>query len=363
LTIDSAIQHHVEQLLAKDVQKFHAKNGTVIIMDPRTGGILALANYPTFNPNQYYRAQPGSYTDWAVTDPIPPGSIFKPVTASAGLTDGVVQPTTMFDTRGYKIVDGVRIDDWMPQGWGWISFTRGLELSSDQVFMDVGLKLGTQRLYQMIKAYGFFHPSGVGLPGDSAGVFIPASQVNAVDLATIAFGQGIAVTPMQEVTMINAVANGGVLLKPRIRRAILAANGKVLKRFGPVAEGHPITPFVDHELHVMMEREVGYGTGVPAQVPGYTWAGKTGTAQQIVHGHTSSSVYVASYAGYGPMPHPRFSMVVMINDPQGSIYGAQVSAPLWGHIAQWLMQYWHIAPYVHNHLPNGVAQGNAIPPN
>lgn len=362
LTIDSAIQNQVEQWLAKTVRQYHAQNGTVIIMKPTTGAVLALANYPTFNPNHYAASPPSTYTNWAVADPVPPGSIFKPATAAAGLQDGVVQPTTMFDTRGYKIVDGVRINDWQPGGWGPISFTRGLELSSDQVFMDVGLKLGAARLYAMIKAFGFFHPAGIGLPGDSAGVFIPVSQVNPVDLATIAFGQGIAVTPIQEVTMINAVANGGVLLKPRIRRAILGPNGQVVKRFKPVVEGHPITSWVAHDLHVMMEREVGYGTGVPVQVAGYTWAGKTGTAQQIVNGKTSTSDYVASYAGYGPMPHPRFAMVVMINHPHGAIYGAQVAAPLWRRIAKWLMGYWNIPPYVHNGLPNGVAQGNAIPP-
>jgi stage V sporulation protein D (sporulation-specific penicillin-binding protein) len=362
LTIDSTIERKVEQFLAADVRKFRAKDGVVIIMDPHTGAVLALANYPTFNPNDYWDYKTVDFTNWAVSDPIPPGSIFKPVTASAGLMDGVVQPTTMFDTVGYKIVDGVRINDWVPGGWGWISFTRGLELSSNQVFMDVGLKLGVARLYRMIKAYGFFHPSGIGLPGDSTGIFIPQSQVNAVDLATIAFGQGIAVTPMQELTMISAIANNGVLLKPRIRRAILSPTGQVLKRFGPVVEGRPITPYVAYELHVMMEREVGYGTGVYAQVKGYTWAGKTGTAQQIVNGVTSNTVYVSSYVGYGPMPDPRFAMLVMVNDPQANIYGGTVSAPVWGQIAAWLMKYWHIPPYVHNNLPNGVPQGNSIPP-
>lgn len=363
LTIDSAIQQKVQQVLAQDVKKFHAQNGTVIIMNPKTGAVLALANYPTFNPNVYYQANPKTFADWAVTDPVPPGSIFKPVTASAALMDGVVSPTTMFDTRGYKIVSGVRINDWVPNGWGWISFTRGLELSSNQVFMDVGLKLGTQRLYQMIKAYGLMHPPGIGLPGNGSGIFIPPSRVNAVDLATIAFGQGIAITPLQEISIISTVANGGALLKPRIRRAILSPSGQVIRRFHPVVEGHPITSFVAHELHVMMEREVGYGTGVNAQVRGYTWAGKTGTAQQVVQGHTSTSIYVSSYAGYGPMPHPRFAMLVMINHPHGSIYGAEVAAPVWGQIAHWLMQYWHIAPYVHNSLPNGVPQGNSIPAN
>ena len=362
LTIDSNIQYEVQKLLAAQVKKWHAANGAVIIMDPNTGAVLTLANYPTFNPNQYYLANPATLTDWAVSDPVPPGSIFKPVTASAGLMAGVVKPTTMFDTVGYKIVNGVRINDWMPNGWGRISFTRGLELSSDQVFMDVALRVGAPRLYAMMKAYGLFHPAQIGLPGSSPGVYIPESQVNAVDLATIGFGQGIALTPIQEATMIAAVANGGELYKPRIRRAIIGPTGQVLKRFRPVPEGRPIDSTVAHDLHVMMEREVGYGTGVPVQVPGYTWAGKTGTAQQIVNGKTSNSVYVASYAGYGPMPNPRFAMVVMINHPKNGIYGAQVAAPLWREIAKWLMGYWHIAPYVTNNLPNGVPQGNSIPP-
>ncbi|MCL5967613.1 MAG: penicillin-binding protein 2 [Firmicutes bacterium] len=362
LTIDGSIQREAEKLLAADVKRWKAKNGTIIIMDPKTGAVLALANYPTFNPNTYYTFSPVDFTNWAVQDPIPPGSIFKPVTASAGLQDGVVQPTTVFDTVGYKIVDGLRINDWMPNGWGPISFTRGLELSSDQVFMTVGLKLGVQRLYAMARAYGFFHPSNVGLPGDSSGIFIPPNQVNAVDLATIAFGQGIAVTPMQEVTMISAIANDGVVMQPQIRKAVLSPSGQVLQRMKPIREDRAITPFVAHELHVMMEREVGYGTGIPAQVKGYTWAGKTGTAQQVVNGRTSSSVYVSSYAGYGPMPHPRFAMVVMLNDPKGAIYGAQVSAPTWAKMAAWLMKYWRIPPNLNNNLPNGVAQGNSIPP-
>lgn len=362
LTIDGAIQREAEKLLSADVKKWKAKNGTLIIMDPKTGAVLALANYPTFNPNKYYAFSAVDFTNWAVQDPIPPGSIFKPVTASAGLQDGVVAPTTMFDTVGYQVVDGVRINDWMPNGWGLISFTRGLEVSSNQVFMNVGLSLGVKRLYAMAKAFGFFHPSGVGLPGDSTGIFIPPSQVNAVDLATIAFGQGIAVTPMQEVTMISAIANGGVVMQPQIVKALLSPTGHVIRRMNPIREGRAISPFVAHELHVMMEREVGYGTGVPAQVAGYTWAGKTGTAQQIINGRTSTSVYVSSYAGYGPMPNPRFAMVLMINDPHGNIYGSQISAPVWGKMAAWLMKYWHIPPTVTNNLPNGVAQGNSIPP-
>jgi cell division protein FtsI/penicillin-binding protein 2 len=364
LTINSAIEYQVQKWLAQDVKKFDAVNGAVIIMQPGTGKVLALVNYPTFNPNDIANANPKNFNDWAVQDPVPPGSIFKPVTASAALTDHVVKPTTMFDTVGYQYVNGVRIDDWVPGGWGWISFTRGLELSSDQVFLDVALRLGAPRLYQMIHAYKFFQPSGIGLPGDSAGVFIPEQQVNAVDLATMGFGQGIAVTPIQEVTMINAVASDGTLYRPLLVSQVLGPNGHVVKQYHPVVEGHPITSFVAHEIHVMMEREVGYGTGVGAQVSGYTWAGKTGTAQQIVNGQTSNTVYVSSYAGYGPMPHPRFAMVVMINHPRkpGYFYGAQVAVPLWREIAKWLMGYWHIKPYVHNNLPNGVPQGNSIPP-
>ncbi len=162
--------------------------------------------------------------------------------------------------------------------------------------------------------------------------------------------------------MISAVANGGVVMQPQIRKAVLSPSGQVVQSMKPITEGRAISPFVAHELHVMMEREVGYGTGIPAQVKGYTWAGKTGTAQQVVNGRTSTSVYVSSYAGYGPMPHPRFAMIVMLNDPRGAIYGAQVSAPTWAKMAAWLMKYWRIPPNLSTNLPNGVAQGNSIPP-
>jgi stage V sporulation protein D (sporulation-specific penicillin-binding protein) len=344
LTLDGQVQLVVERALAAAMKTTHAVSGTVIVMDPATGAVLALANAPGFNPADVAHVSPTALTDWAVEDPVPPGSIFKPVTAAAALTEGIVTPGTMFDTRGYKIVNGVRINDWNLTGWGWISFAQAFALSSDQVFMDLGLKLGVATLYRYIRAFGLMQPSGVGLPGDSNSIFLPASQVNAVDLATIAFGQGFAVTPMQMLKAVAAIANDGTMMEPRIVRAVLAPDGRVLHRYGPVVAGHPISPAIAAQVQQLMEQEVASGTGIKAAVPGYVLAGKTGTAQKVVGGRTSSTRFISSFIGYGPMPHPRFAMLVMINQPVGQYYGGDVAAPVFGAIARQLLAYWHIPP-------------------
>ncbi|PSR20687.1 MAG: penicillin-binding protein 2 [Sulfobacillus acidophilus] len=346
LTIDSDVEAVAQKWLAWGIKRAHAKNGTVIIMNIHTGAIIALANWPDFNPNNPSTATPLEETDYAVQDPFPPGSIFKPATAAAALTLSLVTPNTMFYTDGYKIVDGVRIDDWKPGGWGWITLTRGLEVSSDQVFMDVVLKVGASAFYHFVKLFQYDHPSDVGLPGDSNGVWLPLSQVNAVDLATMGFGQGFAATAMQVITADNAVANDGTLVQPHIVKAILSPTGTVLRRTPVRVESRPMPVKVAKEIQHMMVLEATQGTGVPAQVPGYIIAGKTGTAQKIVDGKTSNTDFVASYLGYAPMPHPKFIMLVSINRPVGKLfYGDQVSAPVWSHIAAFLFKYWKIKPY------------------
>ncbi len=346
LTIDSNIEADAQKWLKWGVKRAHALNGTVIVLNPHTGAVIALANWPNFNPNNYYSATALQMTDYAVQDPVPPGSIFKPVTASAGLGLGLFTPNSEFDTVGYKIVDGVRIDDWNPVGWGWITLTRGLEVSSDQVFMDVALKVGVKEMYHYIKMFGLDHPSNVGLPGDSTGVWIPKKQVNAVDLATIGFGQGMAVTPMQMVTADSTIPNHGTMMQPHIVKAILSPSGKVIKSVKPKVESKPDQVKIAKEIEHMMVLEATQGTGVPAQVPGYVIGGKTGTAQKIIDGRTSNTLFVSSYMGFGPVPHPKFIMLVMINRPIGSLfYGDQVSAPVWKHIASYMFKYWKIKPY------------------
>jgi cell division protein FtsI/penicillin-binding protein 2 len=346
LTMDANIEAVAQKWLKWGVKRAHALNGTVVILNPHTGSVLALANWPNFNPNNYYSATPLQMTNYAVQDPVPPGSIFKPVTASAGLGLGLFTPNSMFDTRGYKIVDGVRINDWNPVGWGWITLTRGLEVSSDQVFMDVALKVGVNGLFHYIKAFGLDHPSNVGLPGDSSGVWISKKQVNAVDLATMGFGQGMAVTPMQMIAADSVIPNHGTMMQPHIVKAVLSPTGKVIHAVKPRVESKPDSVKVAKEIEHMMVLEATKGTGVPAQVPGYVIGGKTGTSQKIIDGKTSNSLFVASYMGFGPVPHPRFIMLVMINRPVGKLfYGDQVSAPVWKHIATYLFKYWKIKPY------------------
>ncbi len=361
LTIDSNIEAAAQKWLKWGVKRAKATNGTAIVMNIHTGAVLAMANWPNFNPNNYAQATPLEVNNYAVQDPFPPGSIFKPVTATAALTLGLVTPNTRFYTNGYKIVDGVRINDWNPYGWGWITLTKGLEVSSDQVFMDVALKVGATALYHFMNLFQFNHPSNVGLPGDSGDVQIPLSQVNPVDLATMGFGQGTAVTAMQMITADNAVANNGVLVQPHIVKAILSPSGSVIKKTPVTVESRPTTPVVAKEIQHMMTLEATSGTGVPAQVPGYIIAGKTGTSQKIINGKTSNNEFVASYLGYAPMPHPKFIMLVSINfnHPVGKLfYGDQVSAPVWSHIASYIFKYWKIKPYAG---PDNGARSGPIP--
>lgn len=359
LTLDSNIEAVAQKWLKWGVKRAHARNGTAIVMDLKTGAIVAMANWPNFNPNNYYKATPLEMRNYAVQGVVPPGSIFKPITAAAALSLGLYTPNSRFFTRGYKIVQGVRINDWKPGGWGWITLTKAVEVSSDQVFMDVAIKVGATALYHFINLFGLDHPSGVGLPGDSTGLWIPPTSVNKVDLATMGFGQGMAVTPMQMLTADAAIANNGTLMRPRIVRRILSPTGKVIKTYPPVVEGHPVSKTVAKEIQVMMTKEATRGTGIPAQVPGYIIAGKTGTSQKIVHGRTSGHLFVASYLGYAPMPHPRFAMLVMINRPVGRLfYGDQVSAPVWQKIASFIFRYWKIKPYATAN--NGSAKGPVV---
>ncbi len=346
LTIDSNIEAQAQKWLQWGIKRAHAKNGTVVILNVHTGAIVALANWPNFNPNNLNTITSENQNDFGVQYLFPPGSIFKPVTTAAALTLGLFTPNSMFYTRGYKIVDGVRINDWNPVGWGWITLTRGLEVSSDQVFMDVALKVGAASLYHFVNLFQLNHTSNEGLPGDAQPEWLPLSQVNPVDLATEGFGQGMALTALDMVSADNAIANNGIMVQPHIVKAILSPTGKVIQKTPITVESRPVTAGVAQEIQHMMTLEATYGTGVPAQVPGYIIAGKTGTAQKIVNGKTSNSNFVASYLGMAPMPHPKFIMLVSINHPVGKLfYGDQVSAPVWKHVAEYLFKYWNIKPY------------------
>lgn len=358
LTIDANIEAQAQRWLKWGIKRAHAKNGTVIIMNVKTGGVVALANWPNYNPNNLAQATPEEENNFGVQYLFPPGSIFKPVTAAAALTLGLYTPHSRFYTNGYKIVSGVRINDWKPNGWGWITLTKGLEVSSDQVFMDVALKLGINALYHFVHLFQLDHPSNVGLPGDAAPLWVPKANMNAVDLATEGFGQGFATTAMQMVAADNAIANDGTLVQPHIVKTMISPTGKVTPT--PInVESKPISPSVAQEIQHMMTLEATYGTGKPAQVPGYIIAGKTGTAQKIINGHTSNSNFVASYLGFGPMPHPKFIMLVSINHPVGKLfYGDQVSAPVWKRIAEYLFKYWNIKPYAG---PDNGAKAGPIP--
>ncbi|MDA8065663.1 MAG: penicillin-binding transpeptidase domain-containing protein [Thermaerobacter sp.] len=355
LTLDSTIEEFAQSALAKTVKKWHAASGRILVMDPRTGAVLALADWPTFDPNHWASYPPALRGDPLVQDSYPPGSTFKPVTLSAALQEGVVSPSAYFNDPGYKVVSGVTLHEWNGVGFGHISLAQALAYSSDVAFTDIGLSLGTQRLYKYIQAFGLTQPTGVGLPGEASGVILPESQVRPIDLADMSFGQSLTLTPLQLLNAISAIANGGRLMQPRVVRAVIAPDGKVIHRFSARAVRQVVSPQVAAEVTSMMEDVIKYGTGTPAQIPGYVLAGKTGTSNLVINGRLTN-IYMGSFIGFGPIPNPRLAMLVQIYKPHGAFYGDIVAAPTWAKVMQESLRYLGVPPNV-----PPVSSGRAAP--
>ena len=354
LTIDSNIQFMAEQALDRNMERTGAANGTVVVQDPHTGQILALAIRPTFDPNNFRHTDRSLLKDHAVSDVYEPGSTFKLVTYSAALDQGVVKPEDMIDCEGGKIVVAGRAvhDDHYN---GVMTVTQALEVSSDVAAIKLGMRMGPERFYQYIHGYGFGLRSGIELPGETRGLVKPPSRWQPTTIGSIPMGQEIAVTPIQLVTMASAIANGGVYLPPHI---VLKGTGEM--RGNPdlrPATFHPegelpdplpqgahrvISEMTSAEMRKMMEDVVLYGTGTTAQLNGYSAAGKTGTAQKIdpvtrTYSHTK---YVASFVGFAPVSDPAVTIAVIMDSPtKGNHFGHEVSAPVFQDLAQQVLEY------------------------
>jgi cell division protein FtsI (penicillin-binding protein 3) len=344
LTIDQNIQYIAERELERGMQETHAIAGTVIVENPHTGEILALTNRPTFNPNIRKEIRNEALKDRAVSDVYEPGSTFKMVTISAGLEEKITRPDEMFDCQmGSIVINGMRIRDSKPHGV--LSVADILAESSDVGAIKVALRLGDERFYKYIRAFGFGQQTGIELPGETRGLTKPVERWSKVSIGAISMGQEIGISPLQLISLISTIANDGVHVPPRIvAGTIMPQSTPQTIAFQPAEGTRVISSLTAAEMRQMLQGVVLHGTGRKAILEGYSSAGKTGTAQKVdpSTGLYSKTKYVASFAGFAPINDPQIAVVVILDSAVGLHQGGQVSAPVFQRIMQQVLEYMHV---------------------
>ncbi len=346
LTLDRAIQYMTERELDAAYRRTGARSAMAVVLDPRTGEVLALAIRPTFNPNTFLDVPSRDrWRDRAVTDPFEPGSTFKVILAAAALEEGVVRPEDrIYGENGSVTIAKTTIHDW--KKYGWLTFSEVLQNSSNVGSIKVGLALGRERYYRYMSAFGFGAATGVGLPGESRGLLRAPGRWSLLSLPTMSIGQEVSVTALQLVSAFGAVANGGTLMQPRIVRATFDAEGREVRRFAPTPVRQVISPETARTLTRILVRVVESGTGHNAAIPGYEVAGKTGTAQKLdpATRRYSRSPGVLSFVGWAPADEPRFVMLVVLDEPRKEQWGSEAAAPIWSAIGRGILRYLEVAP-------------------
>jgi cell division protein FtsI (penicillin-binding protein 3) len=343
LTIDEKIQYIAERELETAMQQTHAIAGTVVVANTHTGEILALANRPTFNPNLSKEITLEKLKNHAVSDVYEPGSTFKLVTISAALEEKLTNPNELVDCQmGSIVYNGMRIRDSRPHGL--LTVSDVLAESSDVGSIKIGMRLGDDRFYKYIRAFGFGQQTGIELPGETRGLTKPVSRWSKVSIAAISMGQEIGITPLQLVSLISTMANDGIYAAPRIVAATTQPQSTPQTiAFHPVNERRVISSLTAAQMRQMMQGVVLHGTGTKAKLIGYSSAGKTGTAQKVdpaTHAY-SHTKYVASFAGFAPINNPAVTIAVVLDSAVGLHQGGQVSAPVFTRIAQQVLEYLH----------------------
>ncbi|MGE0041275.1 MAG: penicillin-binding protein [Vicinamibacterales bacterium] len=360
LTIDEQLQYIVERELEAGVIENRAASGSAVVMNPQTGEILALANYPTFNPNVYGRASSASRRNRAVQDLYEPGSTFKIVTASAALEERVVQPEELIDATGGSI----RLGGWRTvrdtHDYGVMTFRDVIVKSSNVGAIKVGLRLGAERLGLYINRFGFGQRSSPDFPGENPGIVWDPAKLNDSALGSVSMGYQVGVTPIQMAAAVSTVANGGHLVQPRVVHAVVRDGVRTVIQ--PKVVRDVIKPETAAILTGIMEEVVARGTATLAQVPGFTVAGKTGTAAKLVNGRYSKSEYNASFVGFVPSRDPRLTIIVVIDSPKAKgYYGGGVAGPVFQRIATASLRQLGIAPTLNAAPPVVVARHAASP--
>lgn len=355
LTIDQYLQFVAERELRAGVEANHAVGGTALIMDPNTGEILALANWPTFNPNVFTRAEDEARRNRAIQTLYEPGSTFKIVTASAAIEQKVIKPESMVDTSPGSITFPGRKPIYDTHHYGLINFTDVIVKSSNVGAIKVGLRVGPEVLTQYVNRFGFGQTLAPDFKGETAGIVWSADRLNDSALASVSMGYQVGVTPLQMATAVSSIANGGHLLQPRVVRAFIKDGHRIEVAHKEMRR--TIDADTAATMTAIMEQVVERGTARAAQIEGYTIAGKTGTAAKLVNGHYQKSDYNASFVGFVPSRKAALTILVVIDSPHGNGYtGGAVSAPVFKRIAEASLTYLGVGPNLNPPPPVVVAR-------
>lgn len=341
LNIDKSIQFIVESKLKEAIQKYGAKGGWVAIMEPQTGAIISMASFPSYDPGNYSNFDQNTYKNPIVAESYEPGSTFKVLIMGAALNEKKVKPVTEFDESGPIEIGGYLIRTWNNKYSGKITATGILEHSSNVGMVEIGKLLGKDKLIQYIKNFGIGVPTGIDLEDEEVPDLRPIHNWYEIDYATATFGQGIAVTPMQMLRAVGAIANDGNLMEPHVVKEIVDPTGRKIE-IQPKVIRHILNPETSHVLSEMMVSAVDNGEARYSKPKNYRIAGKTGTAQIPISGHYDASKTIASFVGFGPVPNPRFVMLTTLREPTSSPWGSETAAPLFFAIAGELFKYYGI---------------------
>ena len=341
LTIDANIQYWAEQGLASAVKEMDADGGTVLVTDPQTGAILAMASLPSFDPNQYGETNLANFVNPAISDTFDPGSVMKAMTMAMGVNSGVITPDSTYDDTGQATVDGVTLHNWDEIGHGNITMTQVLQYSANTGAIWAVNRIGTASFASYLNAFGFLQPTEISLPDEAAG---SRDRSSSLDLTTAenAFGESIAVTPLQMAMAYGAIANGGVLMRPYIVSSITPANGDgEITRYGPQEVRQVVSPQTASTVTQMLVQSAAVSEAEMNLIPDYTIAAKTGTSTPDTSNPANT---FASVIGYAPATHPRFVILVKLNHPRTTIFGGSAAGPLWRALARQLLVYFQIPP-------------------
>ena len=347
LTLDSTVQYLIEQQLDQLQQTTKAKSVTILAMDPKTGRVLGMGSRPTFDPSNYNKVAPDVRRNLAISMSYEPGSTFKTITGSAALEEGAITPNETFYDPGYLQVGPRVITNWdsNQQSRGNTTFTQGMQSSSNVVLAQVGMKLGMNSFYTYLKAFGFGSKTGIDISGEQSGILVPQDKAKELDLATMSFGQANSVTPIQLLTAISAIANGGTLYRPYVVDKITAPDGQLVQQQKPTPIRQVISKETASQMTGVLEQVVSNGTGYLAKIPGINVAGKTGTAQKIdpKTGNYSATDFIASLAAYAPAENPKIALLVIIDTPKmgdGQHDGGPLCGPPVKAILEGALQYY-----------------------
>ena len=351
LTIDRTIQYIAEKTLEETVTEFSAKSGIAIVMTPHTGALLAVAHYPHFNPNDFGKFSSKDRRNRSITDPFEPGSTMKIFSAAAAIESGGSSPNAIFfcENGAYRIGRKVVHD---MEEYGWLSLQQIIKYSSNIGAIKISEMVGPERMYDTLVDFGFGTRTGIDCPGETVGTLHHYDRWSRMDASAISFGHGISVSPVQLITAVSAIANGGILMKPYIVSAITDQHNRTVYQFEPQKVRRVISEQTATKVLKIMQTVVtAGGTGTQAALDGYTVCGKTGTAKKIgEEGTYTEDSYISSFVGFTPAQNAEIAVLVVIDEPQGKYYGGLVAAPAFNRIARQTLNYLNIPPVTNRQL-------------